>query len=47
MVKEISVSAPQRKKFELCLTPNFLYARAPGTAPPIPSITYAWTDIGP
>ncbi|GJN86377.1 negative regulator of DNA transposition [Purpureocillium lilacinum] len=45
VVKEISVSAPQRKKFELCLTPNFLYARAPGTTAPIPSITYAWTDI--
>ncbi|UNI15951.1 hypothetical protein JDV02_002433 [Purpureocillium takamizusanense] len=45
VVKEISVSAPQRKKFELCLTPNFLYARAPGTTAPIPSITYAWRDI--
>ncbi|PHH76103.1 hypothetical protein CDD80_1833 [Ophiocordyceps camponoti-rufipedis] len=44
-VKEISVSAPQRKKLELCLTPGFLYARAPGSTVPIPGITYAWKDI--
>ncbi|KAM4066319.1 histone chaperone [Hirsutella rhossiliensis] len=44
-VKEISVSAPQRKKLELCFTSNFLYARAPGTVAPIPGITYAWRDI--
>ncbi|KND86575.1 Histone chaperone [Tolypocladium ophioglossoides CBS 100239] len=44
-VKEISVSAPQRKKFELCLTQNFLYARAPGTVAPVSGITYAWRDI--
>lgn len=46
-VKEISVSAPQRKKFELCFTSSFLYARAPGTQAPIPAITYSWRDIGP
>ena len=45
-VKEISVSVPQRKKFELCFTANHLFARAPGTTAPIPNITYAWTDIG-
>ena len=45
-VKEISVSVPQRKKFELCFTANHLYARAPGTTAPIPAITYAWKDIG-
>ncbi|PFH58525.1 hypothetical protein XA68_13568 [Ophiocordyceps unilateralis] len=44
-VKEISVSAPQRKKLELCLTPSFLYARAPGSTTPFPGITYAWEDI--
>ncbi|PNY30066.1 Histone chaperone [Tolypocladium capitatum] len=44
-VKEISVSAPQRKKFELCLTQNFLYARASGTVAPVSGITYAWRDI--
>lgn len=44
-IKEISVSVPQRKKFELCLTQNFVYARAPGTTAPIPQITYAWQDI--
>lgn len=45
-VKEISVSVPQRKKFELCFTPRHLYARAPGTTAPAPGIVYAWEDIG-
>lgn len=45
-VKEISVSVPQRKKFELCFTQSFIYARAPGTTAPIPQICYAWQDIG-
>ena len=46
VIKEISVSVPQRKKFELCLTPSHIYARTPGTTAPIPAITYAWQDIG-
>lgn len=45
-VKEISVSVPQRKKFELCFTAEHLYARAPGTTVPAPNIVYAWRDIG-
>jgi len=45
-IKEISVSVPQRKKFELCFTDGHIYARAPNTAAPIPAITYAWSDIG-
>lgn len=45
-IKEISVSVPQRKKFELCFTANHFYARAPGTTAPIPAITHAWSDIG-
>ncbi|KAG5927070.1 hypothetical protein E4U42_002657 [Claviceps africana] len=44
-IKEISVSVPQRKKFELCFTQSFVYARAPGTTAPIPQICYAWQDI--
>ncbi|KAM3441966.1 hypothetical protein MY4824_001380 [Beauveria thailandica] len=44
-VKEISVSVPQRKKFELCFTRDFLYARLPGTTTPIQAMTYAWSDI--
>ena len=46
VVKEISVSVPQRKKLELCFTANHFYARAPGTTAPIPAITYAWQDLG-
>lgn len=45
-VKEISVSVPQRKKFELCFTSSFLYARAPGTTTPMPGMIYSWNDIG-
>jgi hypothetical protein len=45
-IKEISVSVPQRKKFELCFTANHLYARAPGTTAPIPATTYPWKAIG-
>lgn len=45
-VKEISVSAPQRKKFEICFTERHLYARAPGASGPAPGIVYAWEDIG-
>ncbi|KAI2463562.1 Rtt106-domain-containing protein [Annulohypoxylon bovei var. microspora] len=44
-IKDISVSIPQRKKFELCFTPKHLYARAPGTTAPLPNILYAWEDI--
>lgn len=45
-IKEISVSVPQRKKFELCFTAKHLYARAPGTSTPAQGIVYAWEDIG-
>ncbi|KAK3306121.1 putative chaperone protein [Chaetomium strumarium] len=44
-VKDISVTAPQRKKYDLCFTKNFLYARAPGSSVPVQGIAYAWTDI--
>ncbi|KAK4151729.1 hypothetical protein C8A00DRAFT_45130 [Chaetomidium leptoderma] len=44
-VKDISVTAPQRKKYDLCLTKNFLYARASGTSVPAQGIVYPWKDI--
>ncbi|KAI0853950.1 Rtt106-domain-containing protein [Daldinia vernicosa] len=44
-IKDISVSIPQRKKFELCFTPKHLYARIPGATTPAPGIAYAWKDI--
>ncbi|KAI1474361.1 Rtt106-domain-containing protein [Daldinia eschscholtzii] len=44
-IKDISVSIPQRKKFELCFTPKHLYARIPGATTPAPGIVYAWKDI--
>ncbi|KIH90033.1 negative regulator of DNA transposition protein [Sporothrix brasiliensis 5110] len=44
-VKDISVSIPQRKKYDLCFTKNYLYARAANTTTPVPGIVYAWTDF--
>ncbi|ROT38267.1 Rtt106-domain-containing protein [Sodiomyces alkalinus F11] len=44
-IKELSVSVPQRKKFDLCFTENHFYARAPGTKAPVQGICHAWTDI--
>ncbi|KAH7368051.1 histone chaperone [Plectosphaerella cucumerina] len=45
VIKEISVSVPQRKKFDLCFTDTHLFARAPGATTPAPGIAYAWRDI--
>ncbi|KAI2624717.1 Rtt106-domain-containing protein [Hypomontagnella submonticulosa] len=44
-IKDISVSIPQRKKFELCFTPKHLYALAPGSTTPASGIVYAWKDV--
>lgn len=46
VIGEISVSVPQRKKYDICLTAGHLYARAPGTNTPVPGIAYAWKEIG-
>lgn len=45
-IKDISVTAPQRKKYDLCFTKNFLYARAAGSSVPVQGIVYPWKDIG-
>ncbi|KAI1438951.1 hypothetical protein GGR50DRAFT_685032 [Xylaria sp. CBS 124048] len=44
-IKDISVSIPQRKKFELCFTANHLYARVPGTQIAVPGTIYPWKNI--
>ncbi|KAI1780932.1 Rtt106-domain-containing protein [Hypoxylon cercidicola] len=44
-IKDISVSIPQRKKFELCFTPKHLFARTPNTTGPAPNMVWAWKDI--
>ncbi|KAI0440399.1 hypothetical protein F4803DRAFT_527572 [Xylaria telfairii] len=44
-IKDISVSIPQRKKFDLCFTAGHLYARAPGTKAPVPGIIFPWKSI--
>jgi hypothetical protein len=45
-IKDVSVTAPQRKKYDLCFTRTFLYARAPGTSVPAPGMVYPWKDVG-
>ncbi|KAK6824966.1 histone chaperone [Apiospora arundinis] len=44
-VKDISVSIPQRKKFDLCFTAQHLYARLPNTTAPVAGMIYAWKDV--
>ncbi|KAK4120473.1 Rtt106-domain-containing protein [Parathielavia appendiculata] len=44
-INDISITAPQRKKYDLCFTKNFLYARAPGTSVPLQGIVYPWKSI--
>ncbi|KAK4214950.1 putative chaperone protein [Rhypophila decipiens] len=44
-IKDVSLSAPQRKKYDLCFTDNFLYARVSGTSAPVQGIVYPWKDI--
>ena len=45
-IKEISVAAPQRKKYDICFTHSYLFAKAPGTVGPAPGLVYPWTEIG-
>ena len=45
-VKDISVAAPVRKKYDLCFTKNFFYARASGTTAPVQGVVYPWREIG-
>ncbi|KAL2257997.1 hypothetical protein VTK26DRAFT_8856 [Humicola hyalothermophila] len=44
-VKDISMTAPHRKKYDLCFTKNFLYARATGGSIPVQGTVYPWKDI--
>lgn len=44
-IKDISISIPQRKKFDLVFTAQHIYARAPNTTTPVPGIVYAWRDL--
>ncbi|KAB5585114.1 putative chaperone protein [Coniochaeta sp. 2T2.1] len=44
-IKDISLTVPQRKKYDLVFTTSYLYARAAGSAVPVQGIVYAWRDI--
>lgn len=45
-VKEVSVSIPQRKKYDLCFTKNYLYTKVVGTTAPVQGMVYDWNEIG-
>lgn len=45
-VKEVSVSIPQRKKYDLCFTKNYLYTKQVGTTTPVQGMVYDWSQIG-
>ncbi|KAK4175819.1 hypothetical protein QBC36DRAFT_17912 [Triangularia setosa] len=44
-IKDISASAPQRKKYDVCFTKNFLYAKQSGSSVPVQGIVYPWKEI--
>lgn len=45
-VKEVSVAIPQRKKYDLCFTKNYLYTKQVGTTTPVQGMVYDWSQIG-
>lgn len=45
-LKDISVAMPQRKKYDICFTKKYLYARTAGTTAPVQGLVYPWKDIG-
>lgn len=45
-IKEISVSIPQRKKYDLVFTKNYLYTKQMGTTAPVQGMVYKWDEIG-
>lgn len=44
-VKEVSVSIPQRKKYDLCFTKNYLYTKQVGTTTPVQGMVYDWSQL--
>lgn len=45
-IKEVSVSIPQRKKYDLVFTKNFLYAKLVNTTTPVQGMVFKWSEIG-
>ncbi|KAG8164386.1 hypothetical protein KVR01_006304 [Diaporthe batatas] len=44
-VKEVSVAIPQRKKYDLCFTKNYLYTKQVGTTAPVQGMVYDWSQL--
>jgi hypothetical protein len=45
-IRDISFVMPARKKYDLCFTRHYLYARAAKADSPAPGMAYAWKDMG-
>ena len=45
-IRDISVAVPQRKKYDICFTKTYVYAKTSGTSTPVQGIVYALKDIG-
>ncbi|TLD04472.1 uncharacterized protein PgNI_11922 [Pyricularia grisea] len=44
-IKDVSVSIPQRKKYNLCLTKHFIFARTNADPKPVTGMVWRWEDI--
>jgi len=44
-IKDISVVVPQRKKYDICFTQSYLFAKAQGATGPAPGLVYPWIEI--
>ncbi|POS74458.1 hypothetical protein DHEL01_v207150 [Diaporthe helianthi] len=44
-VKEVSVLIPQRKKYDLCFTKNYLYTKQVDTTTPVQGMVYDWSQL--
>ncbi|TLS21433.1 uncharacterized protein PpBr36_10125 [Pyricularia pennisetigena] len=44
-IKDVSVSIPQRKKYNLCLTKHFIFARNNADPKPVAGMVWRWEDI--
>lgn len=45
-IKDVSVAIPQRKKYHLVFTKNYLYTKSAGTDSPVQGMVYEWKNLG-
>ncbi|PSR92061.1 hypothetical protein BD289DRAFT_197255 [Coniella lustricola] len=44
-IKDVSVAIPQRKKYNLVFTKNYLYTKSAGTDSPVQGMVYEWKNL--